>query len=265
MNASRTQIIATIGPSTRTAELIQGLADANLDVARINMSWGSQEEDVGFIRDVRAAARAVGRTIPVIIDLTGPRAQEKDGHHFSGGTEIITEKDKDDVRWGVGQGVEYFALSYVGGPDDIEEFRRVLSDAGSSAKIIAKIERKEAVACAADIISASDAIMVARGDLGNEVPLEQIPFIQYELVQAARKAAKPVIVATEMLSSMIEHPVPTRAEITDIAFATLMGADAVMLSNETAVGKYPLEAIAIMERTLLEAERRGIRMPRLAL
>ncbi len=226
------------------------------------MSWGSQEEDVGFIRDVRSAAEAAQRRVPIVIDLMGPRAQEKDGHHFAGGTEIITDKDREDIRWGADQGVEYFALSYVGGPEDIEVCRRAITEAGSTAKIIAKIEREAALSRAPDIIAAADAVMVARGDLGNEVPLEQIPFIQFELVQRAKEARTPVIVATEMLSSMTEHETPARADVTDVALAVLMGADAVMLSNETAVGKYPIEAVAMMERILREAELRGIHTTR---
>ena len=106
-----------------------------------------------------------------------------------------------------------------------------------------------------EIIAAADAVMIARGDLGNEIPLEKIPFIQHDIVQKCKKAGKPVITATQMLLSMVENPVPTRAEVTDVANAILQGSDAVMLSDETTQGKYPIEAVAIMEKIVLEAER----------
>ena len=252
---SRTQIIATLGPSTRERATIEALVAHQMDVARINMSWGTHEEDVDLIRYVREAAERAHRTIPLMLDLSGPRVQEGDAHHFAGSSgSVITEKDKADIEFGVAQHVEYFALSYVGRAEDVEELRAILASAGSKARIIAKIERKDAVAHAADIIAAADAVMVARGDLGNEVPLERIPFAQYSLIQQANAAGKPVIVATEMLPSMIDHDVPTRSDVSDIVLAVMMGADAVMLSNESAIGKFPVEA-----------ERHGATKTRLAL
>jgi len=262
---SRTQIVATLGPSTKDRATIEALVAHQMDVARINMSWGTHEEDADIIRYVREAGEHAHRTIPIMLDLSGPRVQEGDAHHFAGSVSgVITEKDKADIAFGVAQHVEYFALSYVGGAKDVEELRALLASKGSTAHIIAKIERKEAVAQAAAIIAAADAVMVARGDLGNEVPLERIPFAQYALIQQANAAGKPVIVATEMLPSMVEHPVPTRSDVSDIVLAVMMGADAVMLSEESAIGKFPVEAVTMMEKIVIEAERHGATKTRLA-
>ena len=263
---SCTQIIATLGPSTKERATIEALVAHQMDVARINMSWGTHEEDTGIIKYVREAGESARRAIPIMLDLSGPRVQEGDAHHFAGSSgSVITEKDKADIDFGVSERVEYFALSYVGGAKDVEELRAFLASKGSGARIVAKIERKDAVAHAADIIAAADAVMVARGDLGNEVPLERIPFAQYSLIRQANAAGKPVIVATEMLPSMIDRNVPTRSDVSDIVLAVMMGADAVMLSNETAIGKFPVEAVAMMEKIVLEAERHGATKTRLAL
>ena len=144
---------------------------------------------------------------------------------------------------------------FVGGPEDIEKCREVINNLGGNQKIIAKIERKVAMESLEQIIEKADAVMVARGDLGEEVPLEEIPFIQEKIVKMSKKLGKPVIVATQMLLSMVENPTPTRAEVTDVENAIMQGADAVMLSEETAKGKYPVEAVEMMEKIILETER----------
>jgi pyruvate kinase len=167
---------------------------------------------------------------------------------------VITEKDKADIIFGVNLNIEYVAMSYVGNADDVKELRNILDGVGSTSKIIAKIERVEAVENIDEIIKVADAIMIARGDLGEAIPIEKLPFVQHDLIKKCNKAGKMVIVATEMMSSMTGKDVPSRADVTDVANAVLSGADAVMLSNETAVGKYPVKVIEVMEKILVEAE-----------
>jgi len=146
-------------------------------------------------------------------------------------------------------------MSFIGRASDIVELRNLITKLGGKQKIIAKIERKEGVKNIDSIIKETDAIMVARGDLGNEFPLEEIPFIQHKIIIKSKAAKKMVIVATQMLESMTVNPTPTRAEVSDVAYAVLDGADGVMLSEETASGKFPVEAVAFMERIALVAEK----------
>jgi pyruvate kinase len=161
----------------------------------------------------------------------------------------LTAKDREDLRFGVEAGVDFVALSFVGRAADLAEVR------GSGLPVIAKIERAEAVAHLAEILAAADGMMVARGDLGVEIPIERVPVVQKELIALSNGAAKPVITATQMLRSMVDSLLPTRAEATDVANAVLDGTDAVMLSEETAVGRHPVEAVRVMQRILTEAER----------
>ena len=167
----------------------------------------------------------------------------------------ITEKDGADIAVGIAEGVDFFALSFVREADDLDILRRFLSERQSEARIIAKIEDQTAVANLDEIIAAADGLMVARGDLGIEIPFEQLPRLQRRAVNACLGAGKVVIVATHMLESMIQSPLPTRAEITDVANAVLEQADCVMLSGETTVGKYPVECINVMNRIIRETER----------
>ena len=164
----------------------------------------------------------------------------------------ITAKDREDLTYGLELGVDWVALSFVQRPEDIDELRALV---GTRAAILAKLEKPSAAVDHLEaIVERVDAAMVARGDLGVEVPPEQVPVIQKRVIQACRQAGKPVIVATQMLESMIEAPVPTRAEASDVATAVYDGADAVMLSGETAAGKYPVEAVTIMNRIILQVE-----------
>jgi pyruvate kinase len=160
----------------------------------------------------------------------------------------LTAKDRADIAVGVDEKVDYFALSFVREADDVDILRRVLSEAKSPAKIIAKIEDQSGLANLDEIVVASDAVMVARGDLGIEVPMEDLPLIQRRTIEACIRHRKPVIVATHLLESMIASPVPTRAEVSDIAGAVWSAADAIMLSGETTTGLYPLECVQFMKR-----------------
>jgi pyruvate kinase len=165
----------------------------------------------------------------------------------------ITAKDREDLAYGLELGVDWVGLSFVQRPEDIDELRALV---GTRAAILAKLEKPAAAVNHLEaIVKRVDAIMVARGDLGVEVPPEQVPVLQKRIIQTCRRAGKPVIVATQMLESMIESPVPTRAEASDVAAAVYDGADAVMLSGETAAGKYPVEAVTIMNRIILQVEK----------
>lgn len=167
---------------------------------------------------------------------------------------VISDKDRRDVEFAVKEGVDFLAASYVGRGRELEALREVAKAAGRELPIVAKLERARAIAHLDEIVEASDAVMVARGDLGVEVPLDRVPVLQKSIVAAGRRFGKPVIVATQMLESMTEQPRPTRAEASDVANAVYDGADALMLSGETAAGKYPVEAVRTMDRIIRETE-----------
>ncbi len=169
----------------------------------------------------------------------------------------LTEKDMADVAVGAEVGVDFVALSFCREPSDIVEMRRVLASHGSQARVIAKIEDQSAVKLITEIINETDAVMIARGDLGVECPMEELPIIQRRILKKALQIGKPVIVATHMLESMIENPVPTRAEVTDVANAVFEQADAIMLSGESTVGKYPVECVKVLDRIARRIERSG--------
>jgi pyruvate kinase len=166
----------------------------------------------------------------------------------------LTSKDADDLRFALGLRADMVALSFVQGPEDIGPVRKIMDEAGVRLPVIAKIEKPQAVTALEEVVAAFDGIMVARGDLGVELPLEQVPLVQKRAIRLARQAAKPVIVATQMLESMISAPRPTRAEASDVANAVLDGADAVMLSAETSVGAYPVQAVSTMAQIIVAAE-----------
>ncbi len=189
--------------------------------------------------------------------VVGGRLKDRKGMNLPGvavSAPALTDKDKVDAAFAVGLGVDYLALSFVRAASDVTELRELVRAAGHDTAIIAKIEKPEALDAIASILDVADGIMVARGDLGVEVPAEEVPIIQQELVRMARRMARPVIVATQMLESMIDNPRPTRAEVTDVASAAFASADAVMLSAETASGRYPIEAVETLDRVLRQVE-----------
>jgi pyruvate kinase len=175
----------------------------------------------------------------------------------------MSEKDSDDLRFALRLGVDLVALSFVRSPDDIKLVHAIMDEVGRRVPVIAKIEKPEAVERLEPIVNAFDGLMVARGDLGVEMPLDQVPLVQKRCVQLCREQAKPVIVATQMLDSMIENARPTRAEASDVANAVLDGADAVMLSGETSVGKYPIITVQTMSRIVATTEAGDFTVPRL--
>ena len=170
----------------------------------------------------------------------------------------LSEKDVDDLRWGLKAGADFIALSFVRSADDIKDVHRIMDEEGIRIPVIAKIEKPQAVANLEGIVAAFDGIMVARGDLGVELPIEDVPLVQKHCIELARDAAKPVIVATQMLDSMITNSRPTRAEATDCANAVLDGADALMLSGETSVGEFAIEAVETMARIIQKTEEGGL-------
>ena len=200
--------------------------------------------------------RVEGTEVGCVV-VHGGRLKDKKGMNLPGvplSTPALTQRDRQDARFLLAEGVDWLALSFVRRPADIADLRKEIESAGQSTPIIAKIEKPEAVEALAGILEAADGVMVARGDLGVEMPLENVPIIQADLVEQARHAAKPVIVATQMLESMVTQPRPTRAEASDVSTAVMSGADAVMLSAETASGSFPLESVKTMDRIARKVE-----------
>ncbi len=194
--------------------------------------------------------------------IVGGELREHQGINLPGvnvSAPALTDKDRDDLLFGLAQGVDYVALSFVRRASDLLEIKAQIAAAGASTPVIAKIEKPEALNEFEAILEAADGIMVARGDLGVEMPPERVPIVQKQLIEAANMAGKPVITATQMLDSMIRNPRPTRAEASDVANAIIDGTDAVMLSGETATGAYPVEAVRMMARIAEVAEASGRR------
>ncbi|WP_029008851.1 pyruvate kinase [Azospirillum halopraeferens] len=327
-----TKIVATLGPSSSSPEIIRTLFEAGVDVFRLNFSHGSHEDHGQRLAIIRALEAELERPIAVMADLQGPklrigrfaegpitleagqrfrldlsgdpgdgrrvtlphpeifaalepgadlllddgrvrlRVEECSSDHadtvvMSGsrlsdrkGVNVpgvvlplspLTEKDRVDLAFALDQGVDWVALSFVQRPEDVAEGRRLVA---GRAALLCKLEKPSAIQHLDAIVEMSDGIMVARGDLGVEMPAEDVPTIQKRIIRESRAAGKPVIVATQMLESMVSSPAPTRAEASDVATAVYDGADAVMLSAETAAGAYPVEAVSMMDRIARRVE-----------
>ena len=207
-----------------------------------------------------------GKNVVCDIEIGGPISNNK-GINLPGvavNVPALSEKDEDDLRWALKLGADMVALSFVRNAKDIVRVHEIMEEEDVFIPVIAKIEKPQAVAALEEIVDAFDGVMVARGDLGVELPLEQVPLVQKRAVELARRWAKPVIVATQMLESMISAPRPTRAEASDVANAVLDGADALMLSGETSVGEFPLETVQTMARIIESTEENGMdRIPEL--
>jgi pyruvate kinase len=225
--------------------------------------------DFLLIDDGKVKVRVTEVTGPVVTTevIVGGFVSNNKGINLPGvavNVPALSDKDEDDLRWGLKLGADLIALSFVRNADDIIRVHEIMAEEGRKIPVIAKIEKPQAVDHLEAIIDAFDAIMVARGDLGVELPLEAVPIVQKRTVELARRMAKPVIVATQMLESMISSPVPTRAETSDVANAILDGADAVMLSGETSVGEYPVITVQTMARIVASTEEHGLeRIPEL--
>ena len=216
---------------------------------------------------VRLRATEVSKTtVTTEVEVAGDVSNNK-GINLPGvavNVPALSEKDEDDLRWAIKVGADMIALSFVRNSSDIVRVHEIMKEEGRTLPVIAKIEKPQAVENLEEIIDAFDGIMVARGDLGVELPLEQVPLVQKRAVELARRWAKPVIVATQMLESMIHASIPTRAETSDVANAVLDGADALMLSGETSVGEFPVETVATMAKIIQSTEENGLdRIPSL--
>jgi len=215
-----------------------------------------------LIDDGKVAVRVTevdGPRVVTTVEVPGPVSNNK-GINLPGvavSVPALSDKDEDDLRWALGLGADFIALSFVRSASDVDDVHRIMAEEGRFVPVIAKIEKPQAVANLTEIVDAFDGIMVARGDLGVELPLEQVPLVQKRAVDLARRFAKPAIVATQVLESMITSPRPTRAEASDCANAILDGADAVMLSGETSVGQFPIEAVRTMARIIENTEEEG--------
>ncbi|MBA3311397.1 MAG: pyruvate kinase [Nocardioidaceae bacterium] len=211
--------------------------------------------------NVRLTAVEVSGTDVVTRVEVGGTVSDGKGINLPGVTVSVpplSDKDIDDLRWALHLRADMIALSFVRSAQDAVDVRKVMEEEGEFLPVIAKIEKPQAIEHIEEIVSAFDGVMVARGDLGVEMPLEDVPFLQKQVIELARRKAKPVVVATQMLESMISSPRPTRAEASDVANAVLDGADAVMLSGETSVGQYPIETVETMARIIASTEDHGL-------
>ena len=237
------------GDSTQVATNYDGMPQDVHPGARILLDDGAIELRVESTTETDVITRVIN----------GGMLGERKGINLPGVSlpiPSLTEKDRDDLRWAASQHVDYFALSFVRSAKDCLEAKDLIKDAGSTAPLIAKIEKAEAIDHLDEIITAADGVMVARGDLGVETSVEQVPVYQKRIIEQANEAGKLVITATQMLQSMVANPRPTRAEATDVANAVWDGSDCLMLSGETATGKYPVAAVATMCRIIETAESR---------
>jgi pyruvate kinase len=330
--ARKVRILATLGPASKTPEMIEKLMRAGADAFRVNMSHGTQDDHKGTIAAIRGLEKALGRPTTILADLQGPKLRV--GTFAAGKVELVTgasfrldrdpaagdatraclphreifaalqvgarlllddgklvlrvtdmaddhvmtrvevggmlsdrkglnvpdvvvpmaaltDKDRSDLAFALDQGVDWVALSFVQRPEDLAEARKLIQ---GRAALLAKIEKPAALDRLDDIIEMADAVMVARGDLGVELPPEAVPPAQKRIVETARRYGRPVVVATQMLESMITAPTPTRAEVSDVATAMYDGADAVMLSAESAAGAWPVESVSMMDRIAMTVE-----------
>ncbi|HXH74337.1 MAG TPA: pyruvate kinase [Bacteriovoracaceae bacterium] len=342
----RAKIIATIGPSSNTVEMLEKMIHAGMNAARVNMSHGTYEAHEQSIKNIRMASLKTGKEIAILLDLQGPKIRVdklpeplvlndndvwvigpshvkdqypeyaknfiptiyknlvKDAHvgarilfddglleaeaiekdrdilkikvkvggilksnkginlpYVNVSAPSFTEKDREDLLFGLKQGVDYVALSFVRTAADVLEVKALLHSMKVQIPIVSKIEKPEALDNIEEIIKVSDAIMIARGDMGVEVGNHLVPSIQKKMIKQCNALGKPIITATQMLESMITNSRPTRAEASDVANAIWDGTDVVMLSGETASGKYPLDAIIIMGQIIEEAEKNPIERP----
>jgi pyruvate kinase len=265
--ANGPHIWATGDSVTITSDDILGTPD------RVSCTYKKlpQEVKVGdrlLIDDGRVAVEVsavVGNDIQCLVVEGGPVSNNKGVSlpNVAVSVPAMSDKDEADLRFALGLGVDLIALSFVRSPDDIKLVQQIMAEEGRTLPVIAKVEKPEAVDHLEAIVLAFDGVMVARGDLGVELPLDQVPLVQKRAVQLCRENAKPVIVATQMLDSMIENSRPTRAEASDVANAVLDGADAVMLSGETSVGKYPVLTVSTMAKIVATTEAGPFGVPRL--
>lgn len=254
-----TKIIATIGPASNSEEVIKKLLKAGVDVFRFNLSHGTKEEHQATLRLIRKIASRSKKQVGILFDVADPKLRSliKRGARLTGNslsTQTLTKKVYADVEFAIKQKVDWLALSFVRQRSDVAKLKRILKNKKAAIKVMAKIEKKEAVEDINAIINEADAVMIARGDLGVEVAIEEVPIIQKKVINKCMRRGKAVVTATQMLESMITNPRPTRAEVNDVANAIFDQTDAVMLSAETAIGKYPVIAVETMAKVAAKTE-----------
>ena len=240
----RTKIVCTLGPASNSPEVIEKMMVAGMDIARLNLAHGTLAEHARVIETVREISARLGLSTGILPDLPGLKYRKGS----------IKEVFADHLRFAIDQNCTFVALSFISSAGQVKEFKELLTEMKSDMPAIVKIEKPGGLQDADAILDVGEGIMVARGDLGLQINIEKVPLAQKLLIRKANNRGKPVITATQMLESMVKSPSPTRAEATDVANAVLDGTDAVMLSEETAIGKYPVEAVQMMVRIVLEAE-----------
>ncbi|MBI2853137.1 MAG: pyruvate kinase [Chloroflexi bacterium] len=238
------KIVATLGPASSSGEVIEELLRSGVDIVRLNLAYGTLEEHARVIGLIRRVSQELGLPTAVLLDMPGSKRR-------TGDTSALFAEQLEFAR---AQGADIAALSFLTSAQQIAEVKALLRQMVFDIQVMAKIEQAAALEQSEEIIAASDGVMVARGDLALEISIEKVPLAQKRLIRAANRKGRPVITATEMLMSMVGSKTPTRAEATDVANAVLDGTDAVMLSEETAIGKYPVEAVRTMARIILETE-----------
>jgi pyruvate kinase len=239
------KIVCTLGPASQSAEVVGNLLKAGMDVARLNLNYGTLVEHARTISLVRRLSGELGLQTGVLLDCPGLKKYP---------SAMVSKAFREHLEFAKSQNIEFVALSFISTAEQVSEVRRLLTAIDYSVPLIVKIEQAPALAESDLILDTADGIMVARGDLAIQISIEKVPLAQKRLIKAANQRGKPVITATQMLESMVESPQPTRAEATDIANAVLDGTDALMLSEESAIGKYPVAAVETMARIALEAE-----------
>ena len=238
------KIVCTLGPASNSPEILEKMLSEGMDIARLNLSYGTFEEHRQTIQMVRSISQKLGLSTGILLDLPGRKRRTGDTRAVFG----------EHLQFAQANQVDFTALSFITSTQQVEEVNTLRKEMGIDIPVIVKIEKGEALAVSGAIIDMGDGVMVARGDLGLQINIEKVPLAQKKIIREANQRGKPVITATEMLESMVKSPTPTRAEATDVANAVLDGTDAVMLSEETSLGKYPVEAIQMMSKIIREAE-----------
>jgi pyruvate kinase len=239
-----TKIVCTLGPASSSSEIIEGMLKGGMDVARFNIAHGSYEEHSQRISQVRLLSEKLNLPTGILLDIPGLKRRSGDVKAVFG----------QDLEFALSQNADFVAVSFVSSARQVEEVKQLLRKMNADIPIIVKIEEAQALEESGAMLDVAEGIMVARGDLALQISIEKVPLAQKRLIKEANRCGKPVITATQMLESMIYSATPTRAEATDVANAILDGSDALMLSEETATGDYPVEATEMMARIALETE-----------
>ena len=226
------KIVCTLGPASSSPEIVQKMLNAGMDIARFNLAYSTPEEHSRLISEVRLLSRRLRVSTGILLDLPGLKRKVGDAKT------IFSQH----IEFALSQHADFIALSFISSARHVEEVKELLKEVNADIPIIAKIERGQALEESSAILDVCEGLMVARGDLALEISMEKVPLAQKHLIKEANRRGKPVITATQMLESMVQSAMPTRAEAADVANAVLDGSDALMLSEETAIGRYPIEA-----------------------